>query len=260
MTAVIDSGCNCIYILGSRVDLVDYTSATKTITEWARTRQSTYVCVTGVHGVMESYDDPEFREILNHADMVTPDGVPLVWAARLLGHRQQSRVYGPDLTLKILEVAERERIPVGFYGSSPATMSLMLETLLDRFPRLVIDYTYSPPFRPLTDIEQELTIEAINLCSPRILFIGLGCPKQERWMAAHKGRISSAMIGVGAAFDFIAGTTPQAPRWLMGIGCEWLFRLATEPRRLWKRYPKNNPRFVVLCLRQLILHKLHKTP
>lgn len=242
--------CDSAQILGMRVDATSYEHATGCIVRWASTRESRYVCVSTVHMAMESHDSEEYRRMLNGADLVTPDGMPMVWSLRLLGHKGQRRVYGPDLTVDVLDFAAREGVPVGFFGGRPEVLERLLAAVERRFPGLRVVFAESPPFRPPTDEERLATIETINRSGVCILFVGLGCPKQERWMAEHRGRVAAVMLGVGAAFDFLAGTTPQAPRWAMGAGLEWLFRLMTEPRRLWKRYLKNNPRFVVLFLMQ----------
>ncbi len=241
-----------VCILGIGVDRTSYPSATQQILDWALRRESRYVCVANVHMVMEAYDDAAFRQVVNAADLVTPDGMPLVWIMRWQGLRQQERVYGPTLTLYVLEAASREGLPVGFYGSTPETLEKLKTNLQARYPSLKIVYSYAPPFRSLTAEEDEEVVKAINDSGARILFVGLGCPKQERWMAAHKGRVQAVMLGVGAAFDFLAGVKPQAPRWMQCAGLEWFFRLLTEPRRLWRRYLYNNPRFVLLVLLQLL--------
>lgn len=239
-------------IVGTRVDLTDYRRATDGVLWWAQQCESRYVCVASVNNVMEAYDDLEFRRIMNEADLVTPDGMPLVWGLRALGAKGATRVYGPDLTPVVLKAAEREGMPVGFYGGSPKTLAGLVGVVRNRFPKLEVAFAYSPPFRPLTAGEDEEVTRNINESGVRILFIGLNTPKQERWMADHKGRVGAVMLGVGAAFDFLAGTKRQAPRWMMRIGLEWLFRLATEPVRLWKRYLRHNPRFVVLFVLQLL--------
>jgi N-acetylglucosaminyldiphosphoundecaprenol N-acetyl-beta-D-mannosaminyltransferase len=240
------------YILGMKVDATSYAEASRLILDWSRLHASRYVCVATVNNVMESHDSVAFKQIMNRADMVTPDGMPLVWGLRFLGHRQASRVYGPDLTPIVLRMAADAQIPVGFYGSTPEVLARLKEVLLNWFPALQIVYEWSPPFRPLTPQEDCDAVEAINCSGARILFIGLNTPKQDYWMAEHRGRVQAVMLGVGAAFDFLAGTKVQAPRWMMRIGMEWLFRLVTEPRRLWKRYLKHNPRFVALFVGQLL--------
>jgi N-acetylglucosaminyldiphosphoundecaprenol N-acetyl-beta-D-mannosaminyltransferase len=188
---------------------------------------------------------------MNAADLVTPDGMPLVWGLRLLGIRTAARVYGPDLTPHLLEAAAREGIPVGFYGATDAVLEKLLRAVGSRYPSLRVAYAWAPPFRALTREEDRAATTLINDSGARILFVGLSTPKQERWMAAHRGRVEAVMLGVGAAFDFLAGTKRQAPRWMMRAGLEWLFRLASEPRRLARRYLKHNPRFLILFLTQL---------
>jgi N-acetylglucosaminyldiphosphoundecaprenol N-acetyl-beta-D-mannosaminyltransferase len=175
-----------------------------------------------------------------------------VWALRALGASSAQRVYGPDLTPWICAEAVRQNVAVGFYGGTPEVLQTLSRRLRERFPGLRIDFQFSPPFRPLDAQEDEDLVARINASGVRILFVGLGCPKQERWMAEHHGRIDCVMVGVGAAFDFLAGHKRQAPPALQRIGMEWLFRLAVEPKRLWKRYLHNNPRFVLLFATQLL--------
>ncbi len=239
-------------IVGTRVDEASYDAATAQILAWAQAENSRYICVATTHSLMEAYDSPGFREVISQADLVTPDGMPLVWMLRLKGQRGQQRVYGPTLMLRVLEAAERERIPVGLYGSTPEVTQLLVKRLAIQFPNLKIAYTFSPPFRELTSQEDDEAICNIIESGVRILFVGLGCPKQERWMAAHRGRIPVVMIGVGAAFDFHAGFKKQAPVWMQNLGLEWLFRLIHEPRRLWKRYLYHNPRFAILAVAELL--------
>jgi len=240
------------YILGMRVDVMSYQSATRDIVEWGRAGTSRYICIANTHMVMESYDDDTFRRIVNAADLVTPDGMPIVWGLQFLGVKRASRVYGPDLMLSVLAAAERENLGIGFYGGSPETLGSLKTVVMERFPKLKISYAASPPFRPLMYEEDTRVVDDINASGVRVLFVGLGCPKQEHWMAEHVGRIRAVMVGVGAAFDFIARVKPQAPRWMMGAGLEWLFRLAIEPGRLWRRYLWHNPRFVALFAMQLL--------
>ncbi len=239
------------YILGSRIDATEYSSAVGTICEWTSRGASRYVCCATVNNLMAGHDDPSFRQVTNEADLVTPDGMPLVWGLRLLGAKTARRVYGPDLTLALLAEAERKGIPVGFYGTSDAVLQRLTERVRRDHAEIRITYVFAPPFRELTAEEDGRVTAEIRESGCRILFVGLSSPKQDRWMANHRGRIDCVMLGVGAAFDFLAGTKPQAPRWMMRAGLEWLFRLATEPRRLWRRYLLNNPRFVLLFLRQL---------
>lgn len=239
-------------ILGMRVDATSYDAAAEQVITWAKAGESRYVCVSTVHMVMEGHDRAEFQRIVNAADMVTPDGMPLVWGLKLLGIPSATRVYGPDLTPVVCEYAAREGVPVGFYGGTPEVLDRMIANLTARYPGLQVVYRHSPPFRPLTAEEEAREIEEIRASGARILFVGLGCPKQEQWMAARRGRIDAVMLGVGAAFDFLAGAKRQAPDLIQSLGLEWLFRLATEPRRLWRRYLYNNPRFVVLFAAQVL--------
>jgi len=249
------------YILSTRTDATCYPEAAELVLRWAKAGESRYVSVATVNNVMEAYDSPEFREVMNASDLVTPDGMPLVWGLRLLGVRNATRVYGPDLTPLILDRAARTAVPVGFYGASRPVLARLIRAVRQRLPALEIAYAYAPPFRPLTPAEDEMIIREINASGARILFVGLSTPKQERWMASHRGRLAAVMLGVGAAFDFLAGVKPQAPRWMMRAGLEWLFRLFREPRRLWRRYLKHNPRFLALFTLQLLLGSLdHDRP
>lgn len=243
------------YILGSRVDATSYDDAAERILRWSRSEESRYVCVAAVSTVMIGHDEPAFRDIINGADLVTPDGMPLVWALRRLEIPTASRVRGTDLTIAVLSKAAEAGIPVGFYGGDAAVLSILVHKVLARWPRLKVAYSYSPPFRALSGMEDEEIVTDIRRSGARILFVGLGCPKQERWIAAHRGKIQGVMVGVGAAFDFLSGTKPEAPRLMQRGGLEWVFRLATEPRRLWKRYLTQNPRYLALIVRQLWAEK-----
>ena len=225
--------------------------ATEQVLAWAQAEESRTVCAANVHMVMEAYDDPAFGAMVNGADLVTPDGMPLVWALRLLGLRGQTRVCGPDLTLEVCRLASERGIPVGFYGAREKVLEALTARLQQKFPGLSIAYAQSPPFRPPDETEQRATLLAIQTSGTRILFVGLGCPRQERWIAQHRGQIPAVMLGVGAAFDFHAKAIRQAPRWMQRSGLEWVFRLAMEPRRLWKRYFKHNPRYMALLAAQV---------
>lgn len=240
------------------MDALTFPSATARILDWAGKRESRYVCVATVNNIMTGYFDPEFRRMHNDADLVTSDGMPLLWGLRLLGVREGERVYGPELMPRVCEAAAREGVPVGFYGGAPDVLDELVVRLGTRYPGLRIAYAESPPFRPLTEDEEAEVVDAVRASGARILFVGLGCPKQERWMARHRGVIPAVMLGVGAAFDFQAGRKPTAPRWMQRSGLEWLFRLATEPRRLWRRYVMQNPTFIVLFARQLIRSRLRR--
>ena len=184
--------------------------------------------------------------------------MPLVWTLRLMGYKDQQRVYGPTLTQKLLPLLAAEGIPIGFLGSTPEVIQKLQDNIRKQHPGIKIVYAINPPFRDLTDDEDRQMVAEINSSGVRVLFVGLGCPKQEIWMYQHKGQVQAVMLGVGAAFDFIAGVKPQAPPWLQRLGLEWFYRLITEPKRLWRRYVYNNPRFVLLVARELIQAKLHR--
>jgi N-acetylglucosaminyldiphosphoundecaprenol N-acetyl-beta-D-mannosaminyltransferase len=237
-------------VLGVHVSAIDPPTAVAEIERWVVAGEQHYVCVTGVHGVMESQRDPALKEIHNRSGLTTPDGMPMVWAGRAAGAAHMRRVYGPDLMLAVLERAAERGWSSFFYGGAEGTPERLVERLRERFPGLVVAGTYSPPFRPLTPDEDVAIVERINASGAQLVWVGLSTPKQERWMADHVGRLdAAALLGVGAAFDIHAGTLRQAPRWMQGKGLEWLYRLYREPRRLWRRYLRNNPAFVLAILR-----------
>jgi N-acetylglucosaminyldiphosphoundecaprenol N-acetyl-beta-D-mannosaminyltransferase len=201
---------------------------------------------------MEAFDSSAFQRVVNGADLITPDGRPLVWALRSLGVKDATQVRGTDLTTRVVERAAREGIPIGLYGGTPDLLETFVRILERRYPGVRVVCQIAPPFRPLTPEEDKTVTNEISSSGARILFVGIGCPKQERWMEAHKDRIPAVMLGVGAAFDFHTGRVRQAPGWMQVAGLEWLFRLLMDPKRLWKRYAKHNPRFVVLFLLELL--------
>lgn len=238
-------------VIGTQVHCVEYKTLQDSLLTLSKQAKAAYICFANVHMLMEAYDLKEYQAIVNSADIVTPDGMPLVWMMRLKGQKNQERVYGPTLMLQVLEAAAREKIPVGFYGGKPEVLQFLVRNMQERFTNLNIVYSFSPPFIDNL-LEEESVIDEMRKSGLRILFVGLGCPKQERWMAHHRGKINAVMLGVGAAFDFHAGVKSQAPLWMQKIGLEWLFRLATEPRRLWKRYLYHNPRFIYLAIMDLL--------
>ncbi len=242
-----------VNILGVGVSAINMEMALRTIEEWIARRDPHYVCVTTVHGVMESQRDAILRQIHNRAGMVTPDGMPLVWLSRLKGLGYVERVYGPDLMLAACQRSDEKGYRHFFYGGAPGVAESLAARLHTRFPALQVVGIDSPPFRPLTPEEDRTAVERINAARPDIVWVGISTPKQERWMASHIGRLRApVLIGVGAAFDFHAGLKKQAPRWIQRSGLEWLFRLAMEPRRLWRRYLINNPSFLWLIVHQLL--------
>lgn len=250
-----------VNILGVGVSALTMQRALTTIAKWIEHNEHHYVCVTGVHGVMESQADERLRQIHNEAGLVTPDGMPLVWLSRIAGFSFVERVYGPDLMLALCDYSQQYGYKHFFYGGASGVPELLITRLQQQFPRLHVAGSYSPPFRPLSDHEDEAIVEMINNSGAHIVWVGLSTPKQEYWMANHVHRLNAnALIGVGAAFDFHSGRKPQAPRWMQRSGLEWLFRLSTEPRRLWKRYLINNPKFLWLILGELIRNRLTSNP
>jgi N-acetylglucosaminyldiphosphoundecaprenol N-acetyl-beta-D-mannosaminyltransferase len=216
-----------------------------------------YVCVSNVHMCMEVFDSAEFKSVVNNADLVIPDGRPLSWAQKLLGHKNAEQVRGQDIMNAICEQSGTKKLNIGLYGgSSDELLKQVITELKTSYPDINITFSYSPPFRPLTDEEDSDIVKQINDADVNVLFVGIGCPKQERWMAEHKEQLNCVMLGVGAAYDFIAGSKKHAPRWMQRVGLEWLFRLLSEPKRLWKRYLQQNPRFIYYFSKQLINHKL----
>jgi N-acetylglucosaminyldiphosphoundecaprenol N-acetyl-beta-D-mannosaminyltransferase len=238
-------------VLGVGVSAINMDDALEVIDEWITSGDRQYVCVTGVHGVMESQRDESLRQIHNDAGLVTPDGMPLVWISRWRGFRNTTRVYGPDLMLAVCQRSLATGYRHFFYGGQEGVPERLVRRLEKRFPGLVVAGTYSPPFRSMTADESEELVRRINDARPDIVWVGLSTPKQERWMAEYVSQLTApVLIGVGAAFDFHAGLKRQAPRWMQRSGLEWLFRMATEPRRLGRRYLVNNPSFVWLMLLQ----------
>jgi N-acetylglucosaminyldiphosphoundecaprenol N-acetyl-beta-D-mannosaminyltransferase len=241
-----------VNVLGVGINAINLDSAVDIISHALKQRAKGYVCVTGVHGVSEAQQDQEFRRILNNSMLNTPDGMPMVWMGRLQGYRAIARVYGPDLMLRLCATSVREGFTHFLYGGQPGVAEQLKSRLESRFPGIKIVGTYSPPFRPLTTSEEAELSSRISLLQPDLFWVGLSTPKQEKFMAAYCQKLDARVfLGVGAAFDFHAGRQAQAPVWMQKSGLEWLFRLAREPRRLWKRYLKNNPLFVVRAFCQL---------
>lgn len=231
-------------VLSLAVHLGSFSDFVRQVITWAEAGQSRYVCAAPVALCMESYYSEDYRRITDEADLVSPDGKPIVWALRKLGHRQQGQVCGPELMPAVCAEAEERGLRVGLYGGSDEELSGLMANLQKRFSKLQISYSYSPPFRPLSEEEDAAICREISASGAEILFVGLGCPKQERWMAAHKGRIPAVMLGVGAAFLFHSGVVERAPESWRKLGLEWLFRLLKEPRRLFKRYLLTNSAYL----------------
>lgn len=239
-------------VLTMSVDVIQLSEVINKTASWLADDSGKYICVSNVHMCIETYISSDFSAVVNQADLVVPDGRPIYWAQRLLGFSEAEQIRGMDLTLELCQYAAEQGLKVGFYGGSLTTVSAMKRRLLNQYPSLNIVIAESPPFRPLSEMEKKQAIEAINSSEVDILFVGLGCPKQEKWMAEHKDKFSCVMLGVGAVFDFLAGSKKHAPIWMQQAGLEWFYRLLDEPRRLWRRYLYTNPKFVFLFIRQLL--------
>lgn len=236
-------------------NVCNHESAIEKIAELVRGGDGGYVCFSTVHMVMESHDNPEYAAKVNGADFIITDGMPLVWMQKLQGRRDAARVRANDLMILLCEYAAKNNLSVGFYGGKQEVIDAIKERARKELPRLQIAYAFSPPFRQLTGEEDAAVTAEINRAQPDILFMGLGCPKQENWMAAHRDKVKAVMLGVGASFDFYAGNVKESPEWLGKLGLEWLYRLTQEPKRLWRRYLILNPRFMWLATLQLLKAK-----
>jgi N-acetylglucosaminyldiphosphoundecaprenol N-acetyl-beta-D-mannosaminyltransferase len=237
-------------VLGVGISCIDLEGVVETFNHWITSSVHEYVCVTGMHGVMESRHNEELRAIHNRSGITTPDGMPMVWSGRWAGG-SISRVYGPDLMRAIFSKACTTGWSHFFFGGTPEVNEALVERMRAEFPGLNVVGTMTPPFRPLSAEEETAIVQRINETAPDIIWVCLGTPKQERWMAQQRDALNApVLVGVGAAFDLLAGTLPQAPRWMQRSGLEWLFRLAVEPRRLWRRYLLNMPLFIIALIRQ----------
>ena len=253
-TAAADSGRQRQDIIGCQIDISSVNKACNDILLAVAAQQSGYVCLANVHMCMEALDRPEFARVLDNAMLVLPDGRPILWGQRLLGQRQAKQVRGLDLVLALCAKAEQQGLRLGLYGGTDAALLSQLKMrLLLRFPLLRLSYSFAPPFRPLTATETADQLAAIQAAKVDILLVGLGCPKQEFWMAQVQAQLPSpssggslpVMLGVGAVFDFLAGRKMTAPKLVQRLGLEWLFRLLSEPTRLTGRYLRHNPRFIL---------------
>jgi N-acetylglucosaminyldiphosphoundecaprenol N-acetyl-beta-D-mannosaminyltransferase len=243
-------------VLGIPLALTDYKRTLDWIDAAAATDHRGYVCVAATHTVMACQEDPELRAAVLRSDFTVPDGQPLVWALRALGHNLRDRVYGPDLMDAACERAARTGQRFYLYGGRNQGALVELTRMLRlRYPGLKIVGGHAPPFRTLSSAEEDAIVADINRAAPDVVWVGIGVPRQEKWMARMRGRLDAAvLIGVGAAFDFHAGLVRQAPTWMQRAGLEWAFRLLQEPRRLWRRYLRYNPRFVTGFARQYVAH------
>jgi N-acetylglucosaminyldiphosphoundecaprenol N-acetyl-beta-D-mannosaminyltransferase len=244
-----------VRIMGVNVSAITMADALLTVEDWISRKARHFVCITGVHGVIESQSDPQLLAIHERAGLVTPDGMPIVWMARKLGYLRTERVYGPELMLRLTAISADKGYRQYYFGGAPGLAEQLRDSLKQRFPNLQVAGTFSPPFRASSPDEDEMMIQMINAARPDIVWIGLSTPKQEYWMDQHVGKIDApVMIGVGAAFDFLAGSKRQAPRWMQQHGLEWLFRMMSEPKRLWRRYFRIVPKFMVGASLQLFWH------
>jgi N-acetylglucosaminyldiphosphoundecaprenol N-acetyl-beta-D-mannosaminyltransferase len=241
-----------VNVLGVSVSAVNMSDVLGAIRGWINGSQQNYLCVTPAHAVMECYRQHHLRYIFNSSGLTTPDGMSIVWLLKLHGHTHVERVYGPDLMLAACEFSEQMYWKQFFYGGAPGVPEKLTARLKAQFPNLQVAGTYSPPFRQLTPEEDAEIVHRINATHPDIVWVGISSPKQEQWMYTHLGKLNaSVLIGVGAAFDFLSGNKKQAPRWMQRSGLEWLFRLASEPQRLWRRYIQY-PLFGILVLSQIL--------
>ena len=247
-------------VIGVYVDTLSWSQTLAKIASWAAARESRYVCVSNVHSVVTASSDSSFGRVVAQADMVTPDGMPVAWMLRRFGFKEQQRINGPDLMWRYCELAQQTGDKVFFYGGSKSTLEQLLQRFQQAFPQLQVAGFFSPPYRDMGEAEDVDIVDQINRSGASVVFVGLGCPKQEQWMEEHRGRIDSVMIGVGAAFDFHAGVVKRAPRWMQNSGLEWLFRLVKEPGRLWKRYLITNTVFIVKCMHQLMFSSRNMGP
>ena len=232
-------------VLGVGISAINMAQAVSLFESWLGNGVKGYVCVTGVHGVMEAQKDPSFRRILNQSLLTTPDGMPTVWVGKLQGFREMGRVFGPDLMYAVCRLSVDKGYRHFFYGGRPGVAEQLRANLTSAIPHLRVAGTYTPPFGPLSAQEEARLIDLVAEAKPDIFWVGLSTPKQERFMAEYSHKIQAKlMVGVGAAFDLHSGLIKDAPDWVKSSGLQWLHRLVQDPRRLWRRYLVNNPRFL----------------
>jgi N-acetylglucosaminyldiphosphoundecaprenol N-acetyl-beta-D-mannosaminyltransferase len=242
-------------VLGTPVDVVHSNDAVGRILEWAARREGRTVGVCSVHSLMTARSSSAHADALRAADLVTPDGAPVAWMLRRKGYVNQERVSGPDLMWECCRRAAESGLEMFLYGGTADTLRRLEHNLSVQFPGINVVGSFSPPFRELLPEEDAAVVKMINNSGARIVWIGLGCPKQEAWMLAHRDRLNAVLVGVGAAFDFHAGVVKRAPVWLRQIGLEWLHRMCQDPRRLARRYLATNSRFIIAALRELLSTK-----
>lgn len=243
-------------VLSLEVSVGKYNALIDEIIDLSQARTSSYVCVANVHMCIEAYKNNQFRDIVNKADLVTPDGMPLVFALKKLYGINQDRVAGMDLLPSLLEVACKEKLKIFFYGGTDEMLKVTEKYISSNYSTIESPRFYSPPFRELTDDEEQMVVDVIDESGANIVFVALGCPKQEKWMAKMKGRINACMVGIGGALPVMVGLQKRAPVWMQKIGMEWFFRLMQEPKRLFKRYFITNSLFIYLFIREYVSVRL----
>jgi N-acetylglucosaminyldiphosphoundecaprenol N-acetyl-beta-D-mannosaminyltransferase len=241
------------FVLDSHIDATNWDDALANIVAWGAQHQSRYVTLCNVHSVVTASQDAAFKKVIAQADLALPDGAPVAWVLRRSGYPEQQRLNGPDLMWRYLGLADKIGQSVFFYGSSDDTLNKLKVCLNAAFPTLTIAGMESPPFRELTPDEDLAYVDQINRSGAHVVFVGLGCPKQEAWMANHRGRVNAVMLGVGAAFDYHAGSIKRAPIWMQKSGMEWFHRFCSEPRRLAKRYAVTNTVFIYRTLKAMMI-------
>lgn len=246
-----------IEVAGTRVDMVQISEIVAVMNRWIMDKSyHNYIVVSNADTVVRSREDAAMRQAVNSSSLSIPDGISLVLLVRARGVPLKSRAYGPDLMLEFLKASEENGFSHFLYGATEETLEKLVSNIRKSYPKVRIAGSYAPPFRPLTQEEDAKVVDLINHCAPDVLWVGIGCPKQELWMYAHKNRLNvPVMAGVGAAFDFISGVKRQAPAWIRNNGFEWLFRLFCEPKRLWRRYLINNFKFLFYVSKELFSSK-----
>jgi len=245
-------GRNREFIVSTWIDSLSWSEAVERIMGWAEKRDPRVVCICNVHSVVTARTDTALREAISSADLATPDGAPVAWLVGVRRRIKQPRVNGPDLTARLCAEAARRGVAIAFYGSTPETIELLKTILPAEYPGIRLAAMISPPFRALSEQERTEYNRQLNDSGAGIIFVGLGCPKQEIWMATQKSELNAVQIGVGAAFEFMAGTVRRPPKWMQRVGLEWLGRLQAEPKRLWRRYLYTNTVYMFYLMQELL--------
>ena len=249
-----------VNVLGYPIDVLSWNSAVALLQKWAENREKRLVCICNTHSLVTAKGDSELARIIHNADLNTADGAPVAWLMRIMGASRQKRINGPDLMWRVCAAFNKPDSPAIFlYGNTPTTIGRLKRVLQTQFPNLRIAGTISPPFRDATEEESMAHVNEINASGAGVVWVSLGCPKQEKWMSKHRDLVNATLVGVGAAFDYHAGTISRAPSWMREIGMEWMHRLASEPRRLWRRYLFSNCAFLALACIDLLRTLWEKT-